>query len=430
MRNVFSSWDIRPVCTLGGLGLAISLMFTTGIARAEGKGAAESAVTPAAKRTVTLAGCIEIALGRQPSLAASRATLAAAETQLRALNNIPGRGLLIARDLPIRRRQASLGIAAAEGLLTQTEHETMYAVQRTYYSIVYANLQLKVADDVVANLRFYQERVSEAVKKGQSREWTTNTVDKITVYLGLAETKRAEAQRGVELATAALREAMGVGCDFGLTPADTALPFISVMPNRHQIIDLALCRRGELTRVGVAADVTGLEIDAQSRSFRPKAITYAAVADVHATLIPAGTSDGEYRPGALPPEMPTTLVGRRSDRMERARDFSDRAAAVIDKTRNLITLEATDAYLRWKETSDKVARTRDAATAGGRLAANTREDFRSDQKVKIEDVLTNEVLAGQARSSANEALYQNVLALAALERVTAGGFPSGLGARK
>ena len=65
-----------------------------------------------------------------------------------------------------------------------------------------------------------------------------------------------------------------------------------------------------------------------------------------------------------------------------------------------------------------------------RLAANTREDFRSDQKVKIEDVLTNEVLAGQARSSANEALYQNVLALAALERVTAGGFPSGLGARK
>ncbi|HMC66649.1 MAG TPA: TolC family protein, partial [Gemmataceae bacterium] len=157
---------------------------------------------------------------------------------------------------------------------------------------------------------------------------------------------------------------------------------------------------------------------------------YAAVADVHATLIPAGTSDGEYRPGALPPEMPTTLVGRRGDRMERARDFSDRAAAVVDKTRNLITLEATDAYLRWKETSDKVARTRDAATAGSRLATNTRDDFRSEQKVKIEDVLTNEVLAGQARSSANEALYQNVLALAALERVTAGGFPSGLGARK
>src|SRR5262245_6586173 len=253
MRNVLSSWDIRPVRTLGGLGLAMSLLFTAGIARAEGKGAAEAAVTPAATRSVTLAECIQIALDQQPSLAASRASLAAAETQLRALNNIPGRGLLIARDLPIRRRQASLGIAAAEGLLTQTEHETMYAVQRTYYSIVYAKLQLKVADDVVANLGFYQKQVSEAVKKGQSREWTTNTVDKITVYLGLAETKRAEAQRGVELATAALREAMGVGCDFGLTPAETTLPLISVTPNRHQIIDLALCRRGELTRVGVAA---------------------------------------------------------------------------------------------------------------------------------------------------------------------------------
>ena len=139
------------------------------------------------------------------------------------------------------------------------------------------------------------------------------------------------------------------------------------------------------------------------------------------------TSDGEYRPGALAPEMPTTLVGRRGDRMERARNFGDRADAVVDKTRNLITLEATDAYLRWEETSRKVAATRRSATAGTRLANHTREDFRADQKVKIEDVLTNEVLAGQARSSANEALYQYLLSLAALQRVTAGGFHAGLG---
>src|SRR5207245_5656575 len=125
--------------------------------------------------------------------------------------------------------------------------------------------------------------------------------------------------------------------------------------------------------------------------------------------VPQGMSDGEYRPGALAPEMPPTLVGRRRDRMDRARDFSDRADAVVDKTSNLIVREAEDAYLRWEEMARKVTATRDGADAGTRLARNTREDFRAEQKVKIEDVLTNEVLAGQARSAYNEAHYQYLL---------------------
>ena len=39
---------------------------------------------------------------------------------------------------------------------------------------------------------------------------TNNPADKITVYMRLAETRREDAVRGIERATAALREAMGV----------------------------------------------------------------------------------------------------------------------------------------------------------------------------------------------------------------------------
>jgi hypothetical protein len=47
-------------------------------------------------------------------------------------------------------------------------------------------------------------------------------------------------------------------------------------------------------------------------------------------------------------------------------------------------------------------------------------------KVKVEDVVTSRVLASQARSEYNEFLFKQIIALADLERATAGGFNAGL----
>src|SRR5262249_53572769 len=152
------------------------------------------------------------------------------------------------------------------------------------------------------------------------------------------------------------------------------------------------------------------EIDAQGKSHMPTVRTFAAVADVHARPIPQGVQNTEYRPGAVGLDMPGTLAGHRADRVERARDLSARAGAVVDKTRNLIALEAEDAYFKWLEAARKVGQTRDGADAGARLAKHGREDFRGGQKVRIEDLLTNEVLAGQVQAAYNEARYQYALA--------------------
>ena len=125
--------------------------------------------------------------------------------------------------------------------------------------------------------------------------------------------------------------------------------------------------------------------------------------------------------------MPTLFAGPRSYRVERARDFGGRATAVVDKTRNLIALDAEDAFGKWQEWSLKIPQTRDASEAGVRLSKNTRDDFRAGQKVRIEDILTNEVLAAQAQAGYNEAIYQLDIAVAGLQRVTAGGFDAGYG---
>jgi outer membrane protein TolC len=375
-------------------------------------------------RVLGLSDCLQIAAERQPALAAHRASLAAADTGRRSLDKMH-LATVLARDLPIRKQQAALGVTIASAGLVQAEWETRYAVTRTYLSVLYAREQQLVAGDIVSNLKFYHERVGELVKKGESREWTTSTVDKIAVYLRLAETKQAEAARGVERALAALREAMGVEAGFCFDLADQRLPDVRVEVCRDAILQEALARRGEMSQALTASEVTRLEIAAQGKSHLPTMRTFADVSDIHARPIPQGVQNTEYRPGAVGLDMPGTLAGHRADRVERARDFSARALAVVDKTRNLITLEAEDGYLKWLEASWKVTQTRDGAEAGTRLAKHTREDFRGGQKVKIEDLLTNEVLVGQVQAAHNEARFQYVLALAGLERITAGGFHPG-----
>ena len=373
---------------------------------------------------MTLGECLRIAIQEQPALAARRASLAAAEEGARGAQAlcVP---VFIARDLPIRRQQACLGVTIAEASLSQAEWETVYAVTRTYFGVVYARQQLRVVDDLVNSLRFYEERVRDLVSKGESKEWTTSTVDKISIYLGLAEGRKAEALRGIERAHAALREAMGVAPELTIGIAEQNLPVPKVTVNREDILALALARRAEMVQVITAAQVADLEIQAQGKTFRPVATTFAYGADIHSHPVPQGISNREYRPGATGLEMPPSLAGPRSSRVEHARDLSARAAAVVDKTRNLVALEAEDMYYKWEEASRKVPQTESAKQAGSRLAKNTREDFRAGQRVKIEDILTNEALAAQAAGSYNEALYQLVVAVADLQRVTAGGFDAG-----
>jgi outer membrane protein TolC len=154
--------------------------------------------------------------------------------------------------------------------------------------------------------------------------------------------------------------------------------------------------------------------------------TFAAVGDIHSRQVPPEISDGDYRPGGIPPEMPTTLVGSRSARMERARSLTARAQAVAEKTRNLVALEAEDAYLKWEEAHDKTVPAREGAETASKLAQNLAQTYGAGS-IKVEELLNFQVLAVLSRAQLNEAIYQELLALAALERVTAGGFCAGLG---
>jgi outer membrane protein TolC len=394
-----------------------------GIAAAQDTPASGAAHGAAAAPKLDLNTCRQIALAQQPSLAAARTSLATAEARSQAVGNLPFYAPLISRDVPIRRKQSCLGVQIAQARVLQDEGDVIYSVTRTYYSAIYAQQQVKVADEALTYLDFLRG-VTEGIVKAKSRpDVKERHVLRLDAYMHIAQGRQQEAVQGVTRAMAALREAMGVGPDYALQLADTGLPFPKVEVTRDQIVALALERRPELFQAAGFAEATCLEIKAQGASRRLKAATFAAASDIHSTMIAPPLFDGEYRPGGLPPEMPTMIPGKKNDRVEQARLLNDRANSVVDKTRNLIALDAEDTYLRFAEASKQIAEYAKAVDESGRVADELKRRFDpSDKEVGVDEVLNAGLLATQTKLYYNEAVFHYLITLAGLERATGGMF--------
>jgi outer membrane protein TolC len=381
----------------------------------------ESAPRPLA---LNLAESLKLAMQRQPRLAAHRASLVAAEDGCRALDNLHIPTCLLP-EVAIRRRQASLGVAAASAAVDQAEREAVYAVTRTYVTVLFAREQERVTRAIVARLGATRDAAQRAVDAG-ARDITGADVSRALVYLRLAEAKQVQASQGVKRALLTLREAIGLGPDVVIDVLPGRLPDVEVRPARDKVVAQALAHRGELIRAGIFAEVAQLEVKAQGASLHKRTETFASGGDIHGAVVPPGVENSEYRPAALAPEMPVLLVGSCFDRAKRAQAYSARAQAVTETTVNLIALEAEDAFLRWEEAARQIAKAREAADTGDTLADDLSKDFAGGAKIKVEELISARLLAAQARAQYNEYLYRQALALADLERITGGAFAAHL----
>jgi outer membrane protein len=399
----------------------IPLVFTLGLSVALVHGQEAAPEEKAGPPPLTLEECIQIGLERQPSLAAARASLAAAQDNHQAIDNLRLVGVL-KRELPIRRQQACLGVVIARAGLAQAEWETIYAITRTYYTAVYAHKQELVARDLVRKLKLYREKALFLVKKGDPNSVVTQVdVDRLAANIDLYELRHIQATIGLERAKAALREAMGMDPCVCLWLVAADLPPLTEVPCRDELLSLAWSLRGEMVQASTAARVSELEVCAQEAAQGFEVKTFAAVADIHARPIPQGIANREYRPGAIGLDMPVFLAGHKQDRVARARDLSARAQAVVEKTRNLIALELDDSYLKWREASSKLRALAGTMAKASNVLKTTESRFEIGS-VNGEDIIRAKTLASQVQAEYNDALFSQALALAALERITAGGY--------
>jgi outer membrane protein TolC len=240
-------------------------------------------------------------------------------------------------------------------------------------------------------------------------------------------------------ALAALREAMGVSHDYPLEIAVVDLPpavievksdvdnkvKIDYRPlykfDKAELIAAALANRGEMMQANSASRVTELEVRAQSLTRGLQSKTFAWSADIHAKPIPQGIFNNEYRPGAIGLEMPPFLGGRKSDRVQRASDLNQRASAVVDKTQNLVSLDVEAQFLKWQEAVEDIQNLREIYDTAQKLPGQVLKLMQNKDLTGIAIIQSN-MTAIQVRTQLNDEMHIHALALAGLERATAGAF--------
>lgn len=371
---------------------------------------------------LTLEDCVSLGMQYQPTIAAAQASLAAAQTGLRSVNNLGRMARCLSKDIPIREEQAKRGVMIAGAGLVKAQWDTRYAITRNFYSVIYAREQGKVVNDVVQKLAQDTELASSLTKVKGSKV-TTVDVTKLKIHVAIYQAKAVEATVGEQKALAALREAIGVGCDYCLDIDDSAgLPEAVEVPELCDFIAMALHRRGEMAQAALAYQVTGLEVEAQAKKKGLQVKTFAASGDVHASGVPQGVSNKEYRPDAIGLEMPPYASGKKADRVQRTQDFRARAGAVVAKAQNLITLETEAFYYKWREAFLRAGYIEPHVAPAQKLLGQVRALLEGKEAGASEDLIKSYALSWQLRAERNEARYNHVLALAALERVTAGGF--------
>jgi hypothetical protein len=389
-----------------------------------------AAVNGEVAATLSLMTCRQLALEHQPAIRAAQSSLAAAIDRGAALDKLHS---FLARDLPVRRQQAGLGVTIARAGVLAAEGDAIYGITYSHLAAVYAAELLKVADDAKKSLNDLVVLYNDALRKGARKDifvTVPETKDKpregghkdeIDAYLAVVAARRQQVVEGRERALAALREALGDLDLAGKLPS--MLPVVSASVERAQVVALAVGRRGELVQATTLAQVVALEVDAQAATHLPSARTFASGSDIHVRPVPTGSYGLDYVPGSIAPEMPTQLVGCKADRIQQARDYAARADAVAAKTHNLIVLEAENAYRRWREKATEAANLEKAQVDADYFARRLREkfDLEREKYPHLDSVLQAGLTASRLRVDAVEARFQALVALAMLERVTAGG---------
>jgi len=373
-------------------------------------------------QTMSLAECLAIGLERRPAIKAARHSFNAAVIGQRSLDNIPAIGSFVRPDLPVRKQQSLQGITLAQAVIEKSQQEAIYDITRLYYTYVYARQQEATAADVIEQMELYYS-VAEQILKAEVRDPKIK-INKFTLFnlqnlIGEIRGLKLEAETGRKQSLEALKEAMGGDSGLDFVPRDTELPIMGGTVTKEKVVELAMTRRPELAMAASGSEAFRLEICAQMKARGMKSETLAAGSDIHSQQVPLPLRNGDYKPGAISPEMPGAIVGKKEDRVARAVELSLRADAVTEQVVNLVRLEAANAYLGWESATKRVAEAKKKYDNSrlmleeAKTAAITRQD--------PELIVSNETIAGKALADYVKAAFEHLKALATLERATAGG---------
>jgi outer membrane protein TolC len=374
---------------------------------------------------LNLAGCKALALARQPAIAAAQASFNAAVARQSALETIRVPRFLV-RDLPTRKQQAAVGLSIAQAEVDRVKIDTLFSVTYTFLSVQYAVEQGQLLDGARERLDKLMEGVKAGLKAGKTNVRKEDEA-RVQTYQLLVKSRREEALNGEQRAGSALREAIGIDAHTPLLLSCGGQFRVKPTVCKDVVVTQALTRRPEILQSNLLVQVHDLEVEAQwARKLLPQLQTFASGSDLHVRPLPAGLYGEQYSPAAVGPEMPANLSGNKHSRTEVAQIYSQRAGTVAEKTRNLIRLETEQAFLRFQEACRRLPALIEAADKAQAVFDATDASFKKGERATtVRDWLNAGTLVTDLKAQVNTTRYQMLIALAGLERATAGGFCAG-----
>lgn len=408
---------IKSISFFSVFGIAALFTGLAGFARSE-----------EAVKKITLTEALELMNANHPRIHAAEASLRGSEAGLRGVQNLP----LFAKlspDMKYRRQQSELGIEVADAGLRQEIRDTSYGVARSYFLVIYSKQQRDLSEQVlqILNKNIKALEIKMALKKTPEDEIK---MQKLKLGLVEAKHKNSLAITGFERAKALLMEEVGGRKKIGIIePVEKDFPSYDLVglltPSFiDEMVEKTVEIREEVIKSSKASQILALEVNAQkSARFNPKFRTFASGSDIHYIPIGVQGRGDNFTPEAITVEMPSSLVGRKPDRVARAQAFADRGAAVEESTKNLIRLEVRNAFQLLLET---------------RTSFNELNKVEPELKKIISELHDNPLVfltndnaelfekAGKMLGSYNQTKFITMDNLADLERITSGTFSVGL----
>jgi hypothetical protein len=392
---------------------------------AHGQPAAPAPATPGPSSTLLpLSECLRLSMAERSKVRTARLIVEQREGQAAEVARLARTLGLVRPELKVRREQAALAAEVARVTLTAQEADVRYAVARTYLSVLYARSGRQLARQAARNVQAYQSFFGGLKSPVKALDPFPFVAELFSVPALQVEARLIDADRGEAVALAALKQAIGFDVTEPLDVPTVPLPRpATLIPEQPEVLRLVQERNPALRRAALFEQIMQLEAEAQKRiRLTHAADTFAAASDIHSS--PPPPQGSEYRPAPVVPEMPVRLVGARDVRVRSAELYAAKASESTRGVSNLVNLRSVAVHQtllekrRKLEVTEKWLRER-----ADRFQALLR---RLPPKLADEAALRESILTITALADRELARWEYLIALLELERLTLGGFSSGI----
>ncbi len=313
-------------------------------------------------------------------------------------------------------RSASLGRDMTAEERRRAEMLVISGVARAYYGAVLAAESLTTAAHAVRSAAADVERAQTVRAAGMS---TDVDVLSLRVHLAAVEEQRIQRRADLEIAEAALNDAMGLPLDTPhslttqLRPMD--LPDLALDALEHQ----ASASRPEARQSHLAADLARVQAESARSALRPQVVFHGVVEADRQRFVDRGGANWLATVG-----LRWNLFNGFADksRIEEARHSVDGAHAAEQRVDSAVRLDVRRAWAGLRAAQQRIEVARAAVAEAEESLRITRNRYESGMS-NVTDLLRNETAALESRTRYLAAVHDQRVAATMLE-LAAGGLTS------